>query len=133
VIFVDLPESIGKSTIKTMNTENTKAVYATDQNWEDLITKPGVLLVDFSAEWCPPCRRLEPIINELAADFTGSATIAAVDVEMNPVITARYKVRNMPTILIFKDGEVVDRQIGFATKQVLATMIDNQIQEPATV
>lgn len=113
-----------------MNTEITKAVYATDQNWEELITKPGVLLVDFSAEWCPPCRRLEPIVNELAADFTGTATVATVDVEMNPVVTTRYKVRNMPTILVFKDGELVDRQIGLTSKQVLATMIESHIQEP---
>ena len=116
-----------------MNTENAKAVYATDQNWDDLLAKPGVMLVDFSAEWCPPCRRLEPIVNELAADFAGSAIVATVDVEMNPVVTARYKVRNMPTILVFKDGEVVNRHLGLTTKQVLATMIDSQIPELAVV
>jgi thioredoxin 1 len=129
VILGDLPESIGKSTIKIMTTEDTKAVYATDQNWDELLAKPGVLLVDFSAEWCPPCRRLEPLIHELAADFAGSATVATVDVEMHPVVTARYKVRNMPTILVFKDGELVNRQIGFTSKPVLTTMLLEQMQE----
>ncbi|MGA0560595.1 thioredoxin family protein [Larkinella sp. VNQ87] len=110
-----------------MTTETTKAVYATDQNWEDLLQKPGVLLVDFSAEWCPPCRRLEPIIHELAGDFAGSATVATVDVEMNPAVTARYNVRNMPTILVFKDGQLVNRQVGFATKPVLTNLIESSL------
>ncbi|GAB3919747.1 thioredoxin family protein [Larkinella terrae] len=113
-----------------MNTGNTKAVFATDQNWDELVAKPGVLLVDFSAEWCPPCRRLEPIINELAADFTGTATVATIDVEMNPSVTVRYNVRNMPTILVFKDGELVNRHLGFTTKQVLAGLIETQMTEP---
>ncbi|WP_421830303.1 thioredoxin family protein [Larkinella sp.] len=112
-----------------MTTEHTRAVYATDQNWDELLAKPGVLLVDFSAEWCPPCRRLEPIIQELATDFAGAATVATVDVEMHPVVTARYKVRNMPTILVFKDGELVNRQIGFAAKPVLTKMLLKQMQE----
>ncbi|MFC5411860.1 thioredoxin family protein [Larkinella bovis] len=106
-----------------MMTENTKAVYATDHTWNDLLAQSGVLLVDFSAEWCPPCRRLEPIINELAGDFAGLATVATIDVEMNPAVTARYNVRNMPTILVFKDGELVNRQVGFTTKPVLAGLI----------
>ncbi|GAB3893711.1 thioredoxin [Larkinella knui] len=112
-----------------MTTEHTKAVYATDQNWDELLAKPGVLLVDFSAEWCGPCRRLEPIIHELAADFAGTATVATVDVEMNPVVTTRYKVRNMPTILVFKDGELVNRQLGLTTKHVLTGLIESELQE----
>lgn len=127
VISCGLPVSIGKSKITTMNTETTKAVYATDHNWKELITRSGVLLVDFSAEWCGPCRRLEPIINELAADFAGLATVATVDVEINPLLTSRYQVRNMPTILIFKDGQLINRQIGLTTKQVLAQMIASQL------
>ncbi|MFD1140421.1 thioredoxin family protein [Larkinella insperata] len=110
-----------------MTLENTKAVYATDQTWDDLLAKPGVMLVDFSAEWCPPCRRLEPIIHELAGDFAGAATIATIDVEMNPAVTARYNVRNMPTLLIFKDGQLVNRQVGFATKSVLVGLIESQL------
>ncbi|GAB3342511.1 thioredoxin [Larkinella ripae] len=109
-----------------MTTEPSKAVYATDQNWDELLQKPGVLLVDFSAEWCPPCRRLEPIMNELAADFAGLATVATIDVEMNATVTARYNVRNMPTILVFRDGKLVNRQVGFTTKTVLAGMIEGQ-------
>ncbi|RAJ94388.1 thioredoxin [Larkinella arboricola] len=110
-----------------MTIENTKAVYATDQNWDALLEKPGVMLVDFSAEWCPPCRRLEPIIHELAGDFAGTATVATIDVEMNPAVTARYNVRNMPTLLVFKDGQLVNRQVGFTTKSVLADLIEGQL------
>ena len=131
VISCGLPESIGKSTITTMNTETTKAVYATEHNWKELIAQSGVLLVDFSAEWCGPCRRLEPIINELAADFAGLATVATVDVEINPLLTSRYQVRNMPTILIFRDGQLINRQIGLTTKQVLARMIESQLTDSA--
>ena len=110
-----------------MTIENTKAVYATDQNWDELLAQPGVMLVDFSAEWCPPCRRLEPIIHELAGDFAGAATVATIDVEMNPFVTARYNVRNMPTLLVFKDGQVVNRQVGFTTKAVLAGLIESEL------
>lgn len=113
----------------TMN--NTKAVYATDQNWDELLAQPGVLLADFSAEWCPPCRRLEPIIDELASDFAGAATVSTIDVEMNPSVTARYNVRNMPTILVFKDGQLVHRQVGFTAKTVLAGLIEGQLALPS--
>lgn len=110
-----------------MLTEQTKAVYATDQNWDDLLKKPGVMLADFSAEWCPPCRRLEPIIQELSTDFAGLATVATLDVEMNAAVTARYNVRNMPTILVFRDGQLVHRQVGFTAKNVLTTLIESQL------
>ena len=91
----------------------------TDSNFEKAALSGGVAIVDFWAEWCGPCKMVTPIIDELSADYEGKATIGKVNVDANQEFAAKYGVRNIPTVLIFKNGEVVDKQVGVATKASL--------------
>ena len=97
----------------------------TDTNFqESALDSKGVAVVDFWAEWCGPCRMITPIIEELAKDFDGKATIGKLNVDSNPQVSMKYGVRSIPTILILKDGEVVDKQVGVTTKQALEAKIN---------
>ena len=97
------------------------AVEITDQSFQEMVLnsdKP--VLVDFWAVWCGPCRMLGPIIEEVAADFEGKAIVGKVDVDNNQQVSVDYGIRNIPTVLIFKNGEVVDKIVGVASKEVIA-------------
>ena len=87
----------------------------------------GVTLVDFWAEWCGPCRMVGPVVEELSKDYDGRAVVGKVDVDSNPGISMKYGIRNIPTLLIFKGGEIVDKQVGAVPKSVLAGKIDGQL------
>ena len=100
------------------------ALTITDANFEELLTSEQPLVVDFWAQWCGPCKAISPIIEELAKEYEGKANIGKVDVDENDDITARYGIRNIPTILFFKNGELVDKQVGAATKAAIAAKID---------
>ena len=101
------------------------ALQITDVNFEETVLKSDKpVLVDFWAEWCGPCRMLGPIIEELSSDYDGKAIIGKVDVDSNQQFAAQYGVRNIPTVLIFKDGELVNRQVGVSQKNVYSEYID---------
>jgi thioredoxin 1 len=101
------------------------ALEITDANFEEVVLKSSQpVLVDFWAEWCGPCRMLGPIIEELSSDYNGKAVIAKLDVDTNQKFAAQFGVRNIPTVLIFKDGELVNRQVGVSQKNVYADYID---------
>ncbi|MEC7548931.1 MAG: thioredoxin [Bacteroidota bacterium] len=101
------------------------ALEITDANFEEVVLKSSQpVLVDFWAEWCGPCRMLGPIIEELSSDYNGKAVIGKVDVDTNQKFAAQFGVRNIPTVLIFKDGELVNRQVGVSQKNVYADYID---------
>jgi len=96
------------------------ALEITDANFEQLVTnsdKP--VLVDFWAEWCGPCRMVGPVVEELSKDYEGKAVVGKVNVDNNAAVSAQFGVRNIPTILFFKGGQVVDKQVGAVPKSVL--------------
>lgn len=100
------------------------ALEFTDKNFEEMALSGGVSVVDFWAEWCGPCRLVGPVIDDLAKDYEGRAAIGKVDVDANPEISMKYGVRSIPTILFIKDGEVVDKHVGTATKATLAQKLE---------
>ena len=100
-----------------------KYIELTAENFKDTI-KEGVTLVDFWAPWCGPCRMIAPVIEELAEDYDGKAKIAKVNTDEQPSIAGEYGIRSIPTILFFKDGEMVDQMVGAAGKAVFAEKLD---------
>ena len=104
------------------------AFQLTDANYkENVLDKGGVTVVDFWAEWCGPCRMIGPVIEELATEYEGKALIAKVDVDENAELSAQFGIRSIPTILILKDGEIVDKQVGVTTKAALAEKIEKHL------
>ncbi|MDX2429336.1 MAG: thioredoxin [Bacteroides sp.] len=101
------------------------ALEATDSNFEELVLKADKpVIVDFWAEWCGPCRMVGPIVEEVGVEYEGKAIVAKVDVDSNPGITAKYGIRNIPTILFFKNGEVADKQVGAVPKSTIVTKLE---------
>ncbi len=101
------------------------ALEATDSNFEELVLKADKpVIVDFWAEWCGPCRMVGPIVEEVGVEYEGRAVVTKVDVDSNPGITAKYGIRNIPTILFFKNGEVADKQVGAVPKSTIASKLD---------
>src|SRR5919112_2589358 len=116
------PWSAGMET--TMASEKVKVF--TDSNFENE-TKNGVVLVDLWAEWCGPCRRLAPTVDALAQEFDGRATVAKLNVDENPNVPGRYAVRGIPTLLLFKDGQLAEQLVGLRAKEEIAEAIQRQL------
>jgi thioredoxin 1 len=96
------------------------ALELNENNFDSEVLKSDKpVLVDFWAEWCGPCRMIAPIIEEMHAEYAGKAVLGKVDVDSAPSIAAKYGIRNIPTILFFKNGEVVDKQVGAVPKSTL--------------
>lgn len=106
--------------------EHTKAV--TDDSFkQDVLEAEGLVLVDFWAEWCGPCRMVGPILDDLAKEYAGKLTIAKVDIDENPATPNEYAVRGIPTMLLFKDGKLLDTKVGAAPKGALKDWIAAKI------
>jgi len=104
-----------------------KPLEITDANFSTIMDTNQPVLVDFWAEWCGPCRMIGPIVEELASDYDGKVVIGKVDVDANPEVSAKFGIRSIPTLLVFKNGEIVDRQIGAVPKAVLSQKLDAQL------
>ncbi len=103
-------------------------VYASDATFESDVIKSDVpVLVDFWAEWCGPCRMLSPILDQISEEYTGKLKIVKINVDESNVTAATYGVRGIPTLLLFKNGQVTDTKVGSLPKSQLTTFIDNNI------
>jgi thioredoxin 1 len=101
------------------------ALELTDSNFDEIVIKSDKpVIVDFWAEWCGPCRMVGPIVNEVGEDFKDKAVIGKLDVDSNPEITMRFGIRNIPTILFFKNGEVADKQVGAVPKSAIVSKLE---------
>ena len=94
------------------------ALQITDQNFEELAAEVKPMLVDFWATWCGPCKKIGPFIEALASEYEGQAIVGKVDIEENDDLVARFGIRNVPTVLFIKNGQVVDKSVGAAAKSV---------------
>tara|TARA_B100001250_G_scaffold377044_1_gene365816 strand:- start:24 stop:344 length:321 start_codon:yes stop_codon:yes gene_type:complete len=104
-----------------------KALEITDSNFNDIVSKNKTVLIDFWAEWCGPCRMIAPMIEELAGEYEGKAIIGKLDVDSNQESSIKFGVRSIPTLLVFKDGELVDRHVGAVPKETLSKSIDSNL------
>jgi thioredoxin 1 len=101
------------------------ALHLTEANFDqELSRQPGLLLVDFWAEWCAPCRMIAPVLEELARESGGALTLAKVNVDDNPALAGRYGIRSIPTILFVRNGKVLDQVIGAVPKAQLKKKLD---------
>ena len=101
---------------------------ADDKNFDaEVIQADSLVLVDFSATWCGPCKRLEPIVHEIAESYDGRLKVVKVDVDQARTVAAKYGVMSVPTVVLVKDGAVKDQMIGLVSKQQLAERIDKVI------
>lgn len=94
---------------------------------DDVLASDLPVLVDFWAEWCPPCHRLKPVLAELSAEYEGKVRIVTIDVDANPDVQRRYGVMSMPTLTVFRGGEVVSQVVGFHAKSKVRAQLDGAL------
>lgn len=100
------------------------AMQITKENYQEILASGKPVVIDFWAEWCGPCRMIAPIVEELAAEYEGKVVVAKCDVDSNDDVAAEYKVRNIPTLVFLKDGQLVDKHVGAISKDALKAKID---------
>ena len=104
------------------------ALQITDSNFEDLLAQGKPMVVDFWATWCGPCKKIGPYIEELAQQYADQVIIGKVDVDENDGLAIRFEIRNIPTVLFFRNGEVADKQIGAAPKAAFEAKIQSLLK-----
>ena len=100
------------------------ALEITDTNFAEITNTDKPVLIDFWAEWCGPCRMVTPIVEEIAKEYEGRAIVGKVNVDLNPEVSMKFGIRNIPTIVFLKNGEVVDKSVGAVPKNVLTEKLD---------
>jgi thioredoxin 1 len=97
----------------------------TDATFDQVVLKSDKpVIVDFWAEWCGPCRMVGPIVKDIGTEFEGRVVVTKIDVDNNPEVSAKFGIRNIPTILFFKNGEIVDKQVGAVPKNVIVSKLE---------
>ena len=110
-----------------------KTIHFGSESWErEVLQAKGPVLVDFWASWCPPCRVLGPVIDELAGTYAGRITIGKLNVDEHGELAARYGIQSIPTLLLFENGQIVSRQIGAVPKNMLVEALDARLSGAAT-
>jgi thioredoxin 1 len=100
-------------------------IHFTEDNFDGYLKESEIpILIDFWAEWCGPCKALAPVVEEIAAEYEGRVVVGKVDVDEAPEISVKYGIRNIPTLIYIKNGEVVDKQIGVVSKKTLTDKLD---------
>ncbi len=105
-----------------------KAAYVQQEQFEKLINQEKLVVVDYTATWCGPCRLIAPIIDQLAEDYQGKAEVVKVDLDQNKGNAKQYKIRSIPTVLIFKNGQEVERIVGRATYEQFSNALETQLR-----
>lgn len=100
------------------------AILITDSSFDELLGSGLPLVVDFWAEWCGPCKMIAPVVEELSGEYSGKVNIGKIDVDENNEVSSRFGIRNIPTILFFKNGQLVDKQVGATQKSALVQKIE---------
>ncbi|MBN1145317.1 MAG: thioredoxin [Bacteroidales bacterium] len=101
------------------------AITLTDANFDEMVLKADKpVMVDFWAEWCGPCRVIGPLVNEIAEDYKDKVIVGKLDVDSNPAVSSKYGIRNIPTVLYFKNGQVADKQVGAVPKGSLVSKLE---------
>ena len=104
-----------------------KAINLTNENYESFINSSTPVVVDFWATWCGPCKMVSPVIEDLANEFEGKTSVCKVNVDEMPDLASNYKIMSIPTVMIFKNGEIIDKAVGVRTKEEYQNMIKNAL------
>ncbi|MEM3823451.1 MAG: thioredoxin [Candidatus Bathyarchaeia archaeon] len=105
-----------------------QVIYVTDSNFKEVVSKNSLVLVDFFADWCMPCRMMAPVIEELAKEYAGKVLIGKLNVDENPATAERFQVFSIPTLIIIKAGEEVDRIVGFVPKNQVEARLKKYLE-----
>lgn len=105
-----------------------KAEYVQDNEFADLIANNQLVVVDYTAPWCGPCKAIAPLIDRLATDYQDKAVVVKVDIDENPETTKKYGIRSIPAILVFRQGEVVETLIGKASYEIFSNAVEKQLR-----
>ena len=114
---------------KASEAPNVKPMELTDSNFVEEVTKADLMVVDFWAAWCGPCQFVSPIIEELASDYAGKVSFGKLNVDENPMVSQQFMIRSIPTIMFFKNGKMVDSQIGAVPKPFLEQKIEKHMAQ----